>query len=192
MKRSNKHSLFVFVVLLLASTFAVIMFISTRMTSRQFLADQIAQDIKKLAEIFVAINTSCTILNFDAQQTPINFLNIKKDGFVGSQVGSMDLQYPQKWQGPYLVQHPQVQNIEYMVVKTKQGYFVTPGNGVRLPNGKIIGKDIILDMNADIDTFSHDDHLLAFKGNPLAAVIPVSGQSKTAQVLELVIQDESL
>src|SRR5258708_4174387 len=111
----------------------------------------ISQDIAHLVAIFEDINNTAGILSFDHQKNDINFLNIKKNGFVGSEIGSLNLIHPDKWQGPYEKEIPRIEEEDYMVVRSKKGYFVTPGDGVKLPNGKIIGKDIILDEDADIE-----------------------------------------
>lgn len=137
--------------------------------------DFISQDIAHLVSIFEDINNTAGILSFDHQKNDINFLNIKKDGFIGSEIGSMNLIHPDKWQGPYEKEIPRIEEEDYMVVRTKKGYFVAPGDGVKLPNGKIIGKDIILDEDADIEAMMHDEQMLAYDGKALAARIQISG-----------------
>lgn len=143
-----------------------------RVTSKEYLGDIIAKDVSELASILERIDKECKILSFDYQKNRINFLNVKT--FVGSEVGSLNLAYPNKWQGPYLDDNPTYQEKEYLVVKTKYGYFVTPGEGVKLPNGKVIGKDIILDENADIGAMAADDHQLRFDDKPLAVKLNIS------------------
>jgi hypothetical protein len=140
-------------------------------------AELIATQVTKLATVFERINATCTIVSFDNQKNPINFLTIKKGGFVGSEVGSMNLAHPEKWQGPYVCNNPVIQGKEYQVVRTQQGYFVTPGDGVRLPNGKVVGTDIRLDEHADMRSLMHDEQGLMSKGKPLAA--PFSVGTKT-------------
>lgn len=132
-------------------------------------AGRIASDIAKLAAIFERIETECGIISFDYQANPINFLTIKKDGFVGSEVGSMNLAHPEKWQGPYLHDNLSVQQKEYQVVSTGKGYFIVPGHGVELPNGKTIGVDIKLDEKADIPAMMQNKDALMFEGKSLAA-----------------------
>lgn len=138
-------------------------------------ADRIAHEVKLLASIFEKIDASCTILGFDQEINSINFLNVKS--FTGSEVGPVNLEYPQHWAGPYLKDNPTMQSIEYQVVKNKYGYFVTPGNGVKLPNGKIIGKDIQLNESTDINALMHDKDALFYKGKPLAAVIKLNNNT---------------
>lgn len=114
----------------------------------------IAADVQQLATIFKSIDEQCTILGFDRQQNYINFLNV--GSFEGSQIGPMNLKYPRNWQGPYLADNPTIQTKEYMVVQTKTGYYIAPGNGVKLPNGKVVGTDIIFGKDADMDGLSKE------------------------------------
>jgi hypothetical protein len=136
----------------------------------------ISQDIARLVAIFDDINNTAGILSFDHQKNDINFLNIKKDGFIGSEIGSMNLIHPDKWQGPYEKEIPRIEEEDYMVVRTKKGYFVIPGDRVRLPNGKIIGKDILLDEDADIESMMQDEQMLSYKGKALAGKIMITGR----------------
>lgn len=138
----------------------------------------LASDIANLAQIFQKIDATAGIAGFDFPKNEINFLNIKKDGFIGSEVGSMNLIRPARWEGPYVNEISSLQEQSYMVVRTKHGYFITPRDGVRLPNGKVIGADIIIDENSDIDAMSNDDNFLAYNSSPLAARIAISGTSE--------------
>lgn len=130
----------------------------------------IAQDVKKLARIMMKINEQCGITGFENQKTPIDFLNVAE--FSGSKIGSMTLAHPERWEGPYIEDNPTMQEQEYQIVRTKQGYFITPGDGVRLSNGKTIGKDIVLDESANIPAMAVDDKLLMFGTKPLVAALP--------------------
>lgn len=144
---------------------------SVRSGAKQFSGEAMVSDIALLAGLFEQINKDCTILSFDAQKNPINFLTV--GNFAGSEVGSMNLVHPEKWQGPYLPDNSAMQGIEYQIVRTDAGYFIVPGEGVTLPNGQVIGKDILLDEKADIATLSQEGGALHFKGKALAAQIPV-------------------
>lgn len=153
-------------------------------------ANMMAQDIAKLAAIFEQIEKECGISSFDYQANPINFLTIKKDGFVGSEVGSMNLARPEKWQGPYLQDNLEIQEKEYQVVSTNKGYFIVPGQGVELPNGKIIGTDIILDEKADIAAMMHDKDKLMVEGKPLAAPLVTEKTVVNSQFIAVLAHDE--
>lgn len=127
-------------------------------------------DIEQLAAILQTIHTTCTINGFDAQKNSINFLNVKE--FSGSEVGPINLAHPKKWQGPYLKDNPTYQTIEYQIVRTKKGYFITPGDGVQLPNGKIVGKDLILNEDSDINELLKEGNSFNVNGKKLAAHLP--------------------
>lgn len=131
----------------------------------------IAQDVILLRDAFHRIHKDCIIVDFDAHKNPINFLNVEK--FTGSEVGPMNLVHPEKWNGPYLPVNPTMYHIAYQVISTKKGYFVTPGDGVVLPNKKVVGTDIVLDKKSDIAKMMRDPESLLYKGNPLAARLDI-------------------
>ena len=130
-------------------------------------ADLIAKDISQLVTIFQKIDNDCGIISFDYQKNPINFLNVKE--FVGSEVGPLNLAHPEKWEGPYLPDNLTMQAKEYQIVKAKDGYYITPGPGVQLANGRIIDQDLILDEDADIAAMMEDDEGFRYKGKVFAA-----------------------
>jgi hypothetical protein len=164
---------------LLGSLF-IVTFYSYRYDNSQLKDTLIAQDLKTLIHIFKEIDKTCTILGFIHQKNYIDFLNIKS--FEGSQVGSMNLAYPEKWQGPYLKETLTMQECPYMIVKNKKGLFIVPGEGVKLANGKIIGKDILFDYRSDIEKLMYDPHGLLYKDTPLAKHLVLKGQDN--KVLE--------
>jgi len=147
----------------------------------------IMQDVSHLAAIFEKINKTAGIASFDFVKNPINFLNIKKDGFVGSRIGSMNLIHPAQWQGPYMDQVAHIQDEQYMVLKTKQGFFIMPDDGVTLPNGKVMGKDIIVNEDSDVEALTHDGPL-SYQGHALAAKISVGNIHP--QLSQILISDE--
>lgn len=164
-------------------TLATVSIVNFFKTSDQVTGLVIARDIEKLTEIFQKIHATCHIIGFDYQKNPINFLNVKE--FTSSEVGPMNLAYPKKWKGPYLDDNLAVQGKEYMVVKTNQGYFITPGEGVLLPNNNVIGKDIILDENANISAMLQDKNGLSYQGKPLAASMNYLHDAVDLAVMEL-------
>jgi hypothetical protein len=130
----------------------------------------ISADITKLEKIFDRIHETCVIRKFDREKNSINFLNTKS--FAGTKVGSMTLEFPEKWEGPYLVKEPVIQNKPYQIALTKNGYYIMPGDGVKLPNGKVIGKDIIINAQTDIEALiKNPDGLLGKNNQPLAAAV---------------------
>jgi len=149
----------------------------------------ISKEVVQLVEIMKRIDKKCKIIDFDSQKNPINFLNVTK--FVGSEVGSMNLTYPDQWEGPYLKDNFTIQEKEYQIVQTKKGYFITPGDGVHLGNGKVVGKDIILDENADIAAMMRDKNALMFEGKALAAPLPVGASTAHEVLLKNIIRMEN-
>ncbi len=142
----------------------------------------ISQEIQRLQRIFERIDATCTITGFDYPKNPINFLTIKKDGFVGSEVGSMNLANPAAWEGPYVQDNPVIQGQAYQLVVTNKGIFITPGDGVKLPSGKVIGKDIVLNEQTDILALMAQEEGLLYKGAQLAAQLVLKESALTPRV----------
>ena len=165
--------------------FIGITFMDTWYRSKDDAGLMIAAEVIKLRDIFHRIHKTCDIIDFDAQKNPINFLNVEK--FSGSEVGPMNLVHPDKWEGPYLKDNPTMYQIAYQVVSTKKGYYVTPGDGVILPNKKVVGRDIILDQKANIDVMMANEQELMYKDRPLAARLELG----TAMNLQFFLNDES-
>ena len=125
----------------------------------------IAEHVKKLAHILNTINHEAQILGFGLDKTPINFLNVKS--FSGSEIGSMVLGRPHAWKGPYMKSNPTVQDHLYYVLQGRSGYYITPGDGVRLSNGKVLGKDIVITPETDIALLLKYESALSYQGQPL-------------------------
>ena len=145
----------------------------------------IDNDLRVLVDIFNRIDKDCKILNFDYTQNRINFLNVKS--FAGSEVGAVNLAYPEHWQGPYVTDNPNIQGEEYLIVVTSKGYFITPGTGVRLPNDLVVGRDIVLNKEADIEAMIKPGGPLNYNGTPLAAKLNVG-----ANIYEQAIREHYL
>lgn len=160
----------------LFGVFVLIAIFNTFMTSKEYTAEIINKDIKKIAVAIEKIEKDCKILNFASKKNVINFLNVK--AFVGSEVGPVNLKHPEKWQGPYLQDNPTLQGIEYLLVVTKKGYFVTPGEGVKLPNGKVIGTDIKFDKLSDIAAMMVNDDQLRCQGKAMAVQVEIKKRKK--------------
>lgn len=144
----------------------------------------IVGDIEHLDGIFKKIDDCCSIRGFSRQKTTIDFLNV--GSFIGSQIGSMNLVQPEKWEGPYLQDNPAVQGKEYEIVQTGQGYFIVPGTGVRLNNGKVIGSDLVFNETTDIEAMIQQEGVLRFRGKPMAAKVKIGGISDGALMDALV------
>lgn len=158
-----------FIIIVLAGT----LFIFLR-GSKTIVDDVAGRDIVTLKQIFTRINDKCSIISFDYEKNVVDFLTVK--AFVGSEVGTMNLAYAKNWEGPYIADNPEIGGIYYQIVKTAKGYFLTPGDGVKLSNGKVVGKDIVLSYDSDIEALAtKPDAFLGYNRLPLAAKIPVRG-----------------
>ena len=139
----------------------------------QVTARDITQDLNTLQVVFNKINKSCVISGFDNVKNQINFLTVK--AFVGSEVGSMNLEKPSGWQGPYMQDNLTVQGKEYQVVHAKDGYFILPGDGVILPTRKVMGKDINVDETTEVQPLLATE--LMYKDKPLAVKLNIGWQN---------------
>ncbi len=129
-----------------------------------------AEQIHQLGHIFKRIHECCRIIDFRQEKDYIDFLNVEK--FVGSQVGPMNLEHPEHWQGPYVQKNMTASGKDYQIVRTRKGYYIIPGDGVKLANGKTIGKDITIIYDTDIEALMRDKKaLLGATGKPLAVRI---------------------
>jgi hypothetical protein len=145
----------------------------------------IDSDLQKLAAAFKKIESDVNITGIKHQRDYIDFLNVKS--FTGSEVGPLNVAHPENWQGPYLADNPTVQGQFYQIVRTHQGYFIVPGDGVTLSNGVIIGKNIILDENADIEAMMLDAKKLFSGGKRVAIKLPIS-----LSVFDHLMQEQAL
>jgi len=169
MNRKNNASSYSISIGLFLSVLFIITFIAYWDQARLFPEQIMTNDIAQLASIFNKINDTCGILDFQSEHAEIDFLNVI--AFKGSEVGPMNLKFPEKWEGPYLKDNPTIQEKHYQIVHTKKGYFIVPGADVVLPNGKVMGKDIIINKNTDITDLIKDKSLVDSTGKPLALPI---------------------
>ena len=128
-----------------------------------YLSSVIEQDIVRIAKILGDVDKNCTVLSVQGERVPINFLTVKS--FVGSNVGGLNLAYPQRWQGPYLEVNPTHQQRFYDIVQTSEGFFVVPGEGVQLPNGFIMGKDIHIGYDTSVKKLLSQGGGLHYQGS---------------------------
>ncbi len=131
----------------------------------------IAQQVVQLQQIFKRINDSCKITAFRHKKDHLDFLNVIS--FAGTVVGPMNLLEPQHWEGPYLEESLTVGGVEYQIVGTKSGYFIVPGDGVKLANGLVIGKTLMVTPQSNIERMMRDPQALMSNNKPLAAKIPM-------------------
>jgi len=165
------HAFMFFAAVLLFVLMGLSFFTFWRETST-YKDELIVEHVSFLADIFKKIDEQCSIINFEHARNYVDFLTV--ESFVGSEVGSMNLKYPDRWQGPYLDDNPTIQEKYYEIVHTHKGYFIVPGEGVVLGNGKTIGKDILFSKDTDI-TKLIDEGVLEKNGKALVSKILISG-----------------
>jgi hypothetical protein len=139
--------------------------------------------LQKIKTALEKVHQDCTIIGFEDEggnrnKCYIDFLTIKS--FVGSEAGSLNLSHPEKWQGPYLNDNPTMQECFYYIIKIDGDHYIVPGNGIKLANGKTIGKEIIIDEKSDIKTMIAPNGDLNFKGSTLAVKLDLTKQPELA------------
>lgn len=135
-----------------------------------YLVSVVKDDLTQINKILTDIDTDCNILSIKNKVNYIDFLNVEK--FAGSAVGSLNLAYPEKWKGPYLRINPSLYGRFYELVRNKEGFFVLPGNGVRLPNGYVVGRDFdVTKSGVSILEMLKPGGYLNYKGTPLGLLI---------------------
>lgn len=133
----------------------------------------IIADIAQLAEIIKRVDARCKIIGFSHEKNNIDFLHLST--VPGRQVNALIIDYPEQWQGPYLKRDLKIQGAFYQIVQTRTGYFIVPGQGVRLDSGKIIGRDIMISKETDLGPLMQHDGLLTdpLTHKPLAAQLAI-------------------
>ncbi len=179
--KKNRYT-FALITGLLAAILFVAIIVKFLSQARVANDDMIAQQIQQLQEIFKKINDTAGIIGFRHKKQYVDFLTVKS--FEGSEVGPMNLERPQKWQGPYLQENLTANGKEYQIIGTKKGFFIVPGDGVKLANGKVVGKTITIDFNTDIEALTRDPKALLSGDKALAAHIttyqnPLEALAKT-------------
>lgn len=59
-----------------------------------------------------------------------------------------------------------------MQARTNEGLYIVPGDGVKLADGKVIGKTLLIGLDSDIERMMGDPQALLSNGKPLTARIP--------------------
>lgn len=126
----------------------------------------IHRNVSSIVEILRRVDTSCDILSIRSGRNPIDFLQVEK--FVGSEIGPLNLAHPDNWEGPYVQDNYIYDSRPFDLVATKRGFYVVPGHGSRLPNGSIMGKDVLLTYRSNIDKFLQPGGSLHFNNQAFA------------------------
>ena len=135
-------------------------------TRDSVMALAIRDDLTIIEKALTDIDKSCNILSIRAGVGPVDFLTVNK--FAGSGIGLLNLAHPRRWKGPYAKANPAMQGFPYELVQTKEGYFIVPGAGVRLPNKLVMGKDIAISHDSAVTLMLQPGGRLNVQGQPLA------------------------
>ena len=127
-------------------------------TRPYLVASIIEDDLQLIALALDKIDSRCDILSVENDRADINFLNVKQ--FSGSRVGPLNLAHKKNWEGPYLQTNPTMQGKFYELIRAKDGLFIVPGFGVKLPNGLVVGNEIKFGPQKDLG-------MLLLQGKPL-------------------------
>jgi len=152
---------------LIFGLFILIFFLRIVYTRPNLIASIIEDDLKIITLAMKKIDAKCNILSIERDRNEVNFLNVKS--FSGSEIGPLNLAYPKKWEGQYLRVNPTIQGRFYNIVKARDGWFVVPGDGVWLPNGKVMGKDVVISRKTKVSRLLEKDALLWFNKKKMAA-----------------------
>ncbi len=131
----------------------------------QVLVDVIRDDLKRIESALENIDKNCNILDILSDQAQLDFFTVEK--FIGSTIGGLNLAFPKKWKGPYMAQNPTIQQKFYQIVHAKDGYFVIPGEGVRLPNRLLVGQDLKINEKVLVEPMLAKGGRLNYKGQQL-------------------------
>ena len=172
MQRQKGQSRFSWYTIIISFLFiALFASVIIRFTTQARVANDelIAEHVQKLQGIFRRINETCKITGFRHEKDHIDFLNVIS--FAGSVVGPMNLLEPKHWEGPYVDESLTIDGKEYQLVSSKSGYYIVPGDGVKLSNGKVIGKTLTILPTSNIERMMHDPQALMSNNKSLAAKI---------------------
>lgn len=133
----------------------------------QILTAVIREDLAMIESILSQIDKECNILDIRRHSAMIDFLTVEK--FTGSVVGPLNLARPQNWKGPFLSQNPAIQQKFYEIIQAKDGYFVVPGEGAELPNGLVMGQDVVIDGDTLVEPMLQVGGPLWYKDQACAA-----------------------
>lgn len=154
---------------IILATLMIIFFVKIIVDKPYHLVAVIKNDLKEIEKVLNEIDKNCNILSFNNDNIPVDFLNIKT--FSGSTVGCMNLAYPAKWTGPFMRRNPTFQGKFYEICKTKDGLFIVPGHGVKLPNGLIRDKHFVINTTTSMNDIIKVGGPLNYKGEILAIKI---------------------
>lgn len=155
----------------------LLLFVHQIVSERPFLYTAIIQtDLERISRSLNAIDSSCSITDITTDRLPITFLNVEK--FTGKELGGLVLGHPELWHGPYAHENPMLQTHPYELVKGEDGYYIVPGAGVQLPNGKKMGVDVVISVQTDVASLTKEGGVLNYQGYLLARPLLLGQEEK--------------
>jgi hypothetical protein len=156
--------------------FLIICFLGYYFLNNKNYQNAIFPDVKKIEEAIKNIHKNCIILNFLNENNPVDFLNVKE--FSGNIIGSIQIEKPEKWEGPYLPSVILYKNKPFSIFVHKSGYYIVPGIETILDDEKVIGKDIIFNQETDMETILRQYPSLNPNGKALIKKIDIEIKNK--------------
>ena len=135
------------------------------------MAAKMCKDLEQLVVVLQKVDKDCSIVSIDSGSGVIDFLTIEK--LLGVDAGCLMIAYPEKWAGPYLKKDLMYQGAYYEIVQTNHGFYIVPGNGVRLPNGFVMGQDLEINSKIEIEPLLKPGARLCYKNNRFAMPLDV-------------------
>lgn len=160
----------------------LLLFAHQIITERPFLYTALIQsDLERISKSLNFIDEQCAISDIKYDRLAITFLSSAKEAMA--ERAGLVLEHPEKWDGPYSIDNPTVQARPYELLRAADGYYLVPGNGVKLPNGKIMGQDIIITAQTMVDDMLKDNGDLNYEGYMLARplLLGVSEENQPVQ-----------
>lgn len=124
----------------------------------------VGANLHKINEALLRFDQDCGIQRSVPGRYSLHFLTLRYPSV--DDLGGFLLKSTQGFAGPYMRTVPVVDGYPYALVVNAQGMFIVPGDGVQLPNGHRLGKEIFLDAESDIEGLVANG-ILAYQGEPL-------------------------
>lgn len=141
---------------------------------RGFLGARIIDhEISAIVRILEKIDKDAAIVSIDTSHDAE--LDIfQTESLKRAKIGPLTVEYPENWKGPYANRTARYRGECYQIVRARDGYFVIPGDGVTLPNGLTVGKDIVINDEQDAAPFLRDGGMLRYAARYLARPLTFS------------------
>lgn len=134
-------------------------------------------DLNQIAHATYLMDHDCGLQELRTGRHPIKLLTQKTPP-----ESVIELSHPENWRGPYLHKVLTLQGKPYELLKTKNGLYVVPGNGVKLPSGAVIGDTFSWCANTDMNALSQSGGILFYQSAPLVRRVDYQGRATVVAV----------